>query len=70
MKKLIAVLLCVTMLFSFAAFTASAAEAEEPTTRGDSSRNDDGLIVPANWTQFLMALFVRLFEIISGWFQS
>ncbi len=33
----------------------------------DISRNDEGLITPANWTQFLMALFVRLFEIVSGW---
>ncbi|MBR2414095.1 MAG: hypothetical protein IKB13_06305 [Clostridia bacterium] len=32
----------------------------------DIARDEQGLITPANWTQFLMALFVRLFEIISG----
>lgn len=32
----------------------------------DTSRNEQGLITPANWTQFLMAIFVRLFEIVSG----
>ncbi len=36
------------------------------TNNGDTARNEEGLITPANWTQFLMALFVRLFEIISG----
>ncbi len=61
-KKLVAVLLCISMLFSFAAITASASEA----TGTDGSRNEEGLITPANWTQFLMAIFVRLFEIISG----
>lgn len=61
-KKLIAVLLCISMLFSFAAMTASASEVAD----GDSSRNEEGLITPANWTQFLMAIFVRLFEIVSG----
>ena len=35
-------------------------------TDNDASRNEEGLITPANWTQFIMALFVRLFEIISG----
>ncbi|MBE6811938.1 MAG: hypothetical protein E7523_03545 [Ruminococcaceae bacterium] len=63
-KKLIAILLCVSMLFSFAAMTASASEVEDD----DSARNEEGLITPANWTQFLMALFVRLFEIISSLF--
>lgn len=61
-KKLISVLLCISMLFSFAAFTASASEVADD----DSSRDEQGLITPANWTQFLMAIFVRLFEIISS----
>ena len=62
-KRIMAVVLCVAMLFSFAALTVSAAETDADS---DISRNEEGLITPANWTQFLMALFVRLFEIISG----
>lgn len=61
-KKIVSVILCIAMLFSFAALTVSATEVED----NDSSRNEQGLITPANWTQFMMALFVRLFEIISS----
>ena len=40
--------------------------AAEDTTNSDVSRDENGLITPANLIQFLMAIFVRLFELISG----
>lgn len=60
MKKIISIILCLSLLFGFSAI-ASAAE-QEPTTIAAETEETTSVVSPSSWNQLKIAVIIRVLE--------
>lgn len=59
MKRIISIILCLTLLCGFSSV---AFAAEEPTTAATETEETTNTVAPENWTQLKIAVLIRIIE--------